>query len=300
MKNTTTNTWRDARALDPWAYPTPKPEFDVARLDVNFETVDKAKAERGLRVQHLRRAGSIEHRRLADTLQSCAPRARCCSAACPICCRRLRRWFVGSVLETLGDIPDPIAVTLIPGDQAVPAARLEDISPGRLKDMLRQQLRRAGVGDQIVAGGIDGDYDEAYGLWQPHFHLIAPASARPLFKALRRRFYAKSDRVYRPMLPQQLKNPAKQISYCVKSFWPQMVRYFDNAGKKRRDPRRLDEPLHVEWLMWRSRIPMVDLVFLHGVRRYGCELRRTGSSDGRPRIASGPATPAASGDVATW
>jgi hypothetical protein len=103
MKNTTTNTWRDARALDPWAYPSPKPEFDVARLDVGFETIDEAMAERDLRVQHLRRAGSIEHRKLAHTLRSCAPEARCRSAACPICCRRLRRWFVGSVLETLGD-----------------------------------------------------------------------------------------------------------------------------------------------------------------------------------------------------
>ena len=69
MKNTTANTWRDTRALDPWAYPSPRPEFDVARLDVGFETIDEAKAERDLHVQHLRRAGSIEQRKLADTLR---------------------------------------------------------------------------------------------------------------------------------------------------------------------------------------------------------------------------------------
>ena len=74
-----------------------------------------------------------------------------------------------------------------------------------------------------------------------------------------------------------------------------MVRYFDNAGKERRADRRLDEPLHVDWLLWRSRIPMVDLVFLQGVRRYGRELRRTGVSDRWQSIASGPATSAA-----TW
>src|SRR5215213_7505893 len=117
MKNTTT-TARDARALDPWAYPLPKPEFDVARLDVDFETADEAKAERDLRVQHLQRAGSIEHRRLADTLQSCAPGARCRSAACPICYRRLRRWLVGNVLGLFDDA-DLVAATLVPGDQAV-------------------------------------------------------------------------------------------------------------------------------------------------------------------------------------
>ena len=108
MKNTST-TARDARALDPWAFPLPRPEFDVRELVGDFETVGKAKAEHDLRVRHLRTAGAIEHGRLADKLEACAPKARCRSAACPICCRRLRMWFIGAVLEVLGDIPAPIA-----------------------------------------------------------------------------------------------------------------------------------------------------------------------------------------------
>ena len=52
---------------------------------------------------------------------------------------------LGSVLEIRGDIPDPIAVTLIPGDQAMATDDLRDFSPRRFGDMLRQQLRRPRV-----------------------------------------------------------------------------------------------------------------------------------------------------------
>ena len=70
----------------------------------------------------------------------------------------------------------------------------------------------------------------------------------------------------------------RQVSYCVKSFWPQKVRYFDDAGKERTSPRRLDNALHADWLVWRDRFPLADFLFLHGVRRYGGELRKPWSS----------------------
>ncbi len=57
MKNKTA-TARDGRALDPWAFPSPRQDYDVRKLVRSFETVGKAKAERDLRVRHLRTAGS--------------------------------------------------------------------------------------------------------------------------------------------------------------------------------------------------------------------------------------------------
>ncbi len=151
-----TTTARDARALDPWAFPLPRQEYDVRNLVGDFETVGKARAEHDLRVRHLRTAGAIEHGRLAGKLESCAPKARCRSAACPICCRRLRTWFIGAVLEILDEIPNPIAATLIPGGQAVSTGDLWDFSPKRLGGTLRQQLRRAGAGNQARDNGASG------------------------------------------------------------------------------------------------------------------------------------------------
>jgi hypothetical protein len=262
-----------ARALDPWSYLPPQPHIDIRKLVGGFETAEKAEAEHDLRVRHLRMAGAVEYQRLADKLESCAPKARCRSAACPICCRRLRMWFIGAVLEILGEIPDPIVATLIPGDQAVPTGDLQDLLPKRFGDMLRQQLRRTGAGNQIILGGIDGEYDKMHQLWQPHFHLIAPAALGPTFDEMRSRFYPRSDRVYRPVLTQPVNDPAKQVSYCVKSYWPQKVRYLDGTGKKHTSPRRLDNALHADWLVWRDQFPLADFLFLHGVRRYGGELR---------------------------
>ncbi len=272
MKNATI-TARNARALDPWAFPSSRSEYDIRKLVGDFETVGAAKAERDLRVRHLQMAGANEHGRLADKLETCAPEARCRSAACPICCRRFRWWFTGAVLEILGQIPDPIVATLIPGGQAVPTGDLRDFSPKRFGDMLRQQLRRTGAGNQVILGGIDGEYDEMHQLWQPHFHLIASASLKPTFDELRDRFYLRSDRVHRPVLTQPVNDPARQVSYCVKSYWPQKVRYLDDAGKKRTSRRRLDNGLHVDWLVWRDHFPLANFLFLHGVRRYGGELR---------------------------
>ncbi len=264
---------KHARAFDPWLCPPPRPHVDIRKLVGGFETVDAAKAERDLRVHHLRMAGAIEHGRLADKLEACAPEARCRSAACPICCRRLRMWFIGAVLEIFGGIPDPIVATLIPGGRAAPTGNLRDFSPKRFSDMLRQQLRRAGAGNQAILGGVDGEYDEMHRLWQPHFHLIAPAALGPTFDEMCGRFYPRSDRVHRPVLTQPVNDPARQVSYCVKSYWPQKVRYLDGAGKKRTSPRRLDDALHAYWLAWRDQFPLADFLFLHGVRRYGGELR---------------------------
>src|SRR4028119_1786421 len=121
---TTTAASKHIRAFNPWSFPPPRLHVDVRKLLGDFETADKAKAEQDLRVRHLRVAGSIEHRRLADKLESCIPNARCRSAACPICCRRLRMWITRAVLELLGGISNPIAATLIPGGQALSTSAL--------------------------------------------------------------------------------------------------------------------------------------------------------------------------------
>ena len=52
-----------------------------------------------------------------------------------------------------------------------------------------------------------------------------------------------------------------RAQYCVKSLKIQMVRYFDDAGKKRTAHRRLDNGLHVGWLAWRDQLSLVDFNF---------------------------------------
>jgi hypothetical protein len=267
---------QDLRIHDPWACPIPK-RSDPARLRINFETADEAVSERNLRMRHLRRAGIPEATWLAQELASCTLGVRCRSAACPICYRRFRRWWVGNTLQLLRGIPSLVHATLVHAEDAVSLGRIQDISLGNMADALRQRLRRAGLRG-IVIGGIDGEYDVAHGVWQPHYHLIFPAVSVPSFEVLRR-YYPSDGRVYRPVLVQPAHDRAQQISYCVKGYWPQKVRYVDRFSQKRTRKLRLDEPLHVAWLLWRAQLLPTEITFLQGVRRYGCKLRRAIWSD---------------------
>jgi hypothetical protein len=56
---------------------------------------------------------------IADRLERCAPKARCCSGACPECGRLLQRWFVRKSKALIRDAIDktdhqPVAITIIP------------------------------------------------------------------------------------------------------------------------------------------------------------------------------------------
>ncbi len=262
------------RGFDPWALPAPKRPVDPARRGIGFETPRAARAERDLRVVHLRRASIPGALRLAVTLAKCRPDARCRSAACPICCRRFRRWWTGAVLTFFRDVPGLVHVTLVHAGDAVGPSGLAAVSPGRLADATRQRLRRAGVGG-VVLGGLDGDFDPANGVWQPHFHFLGAVDPASGFDALRGEFPS-GGRVYRPVLVQPVGDRAAQASYGAKSYWPQRQRYLDRNGDERTRKRRLDEALHVAWLLWRARFSFTDFLFLQGVRRYGHELRPVG------------------------
>jgi hypothetical protein len=62
------------------------------------------------------------------------------------------------------------------------------------------------------------------------------------------------------------------VTYCVKGFWSERVHYLSKDGETRTGKRRLSEERHLEWLRWRGRQSFTDLLFLHGVRRYGSKL----------------------------
>jgi hypothetical protein len=273
------------RRFDPFDYGLPPPRCEIRRLDRDFETEEDAEAERGIRVESLRRTGTPEARRLAARLLACAPDDRCLLLVCPFCMRRLRIWCTGAALRLFRSEPALIAPTLIPARAAFPPAELHAFCPRRFGDALRQQLRRVGVHDEPVYGGIDADYDAHTGLIQPHYHVVAAAELGPAFEELGRRFYAErgellasgKPRVYRPALTEEVASRPEPISYTQKAYWPHRSRGVDGDGTLRRTrPIGLKEPLHGQWLLWRSRFGLTDFIFLSGIRRCGGELRPIG------------------------
>ncbi len=67
MKNRT-KTAKDACALDPWAFPSPRQAYDARKLVRGFETIDVAKAERDLHARGAVRLGRLPHLRPAPPL----------------------------------------------------------------------------------------------------------------------------------------------------------------------------------------------------------------------------------------
>jgi hypothetical protein len=257
--------------FNPWGYTTARQSIGL--LPREFESYQDATIELQKRIACLRVAGTLHHRLLAEHLEQCCRDSRCMLAACPLCMRQYRMWLVGEMIHIFEPYPELAAVTLIPAARAVGRDELVDVIPKRLRDTLRQQLHRYGNLHGPIIGGIDGDYDEANSVWQPHYHLIMPASLSNQFVELKTQYLPSTRRVYRPLLVQPVGDRAAQMSYAVKSYWPRKVRYYDQHQRKRTIHRRLKPAMHADWLVWRSQFDIPEFCFLAGVRRYGGSLR---------------------------
>ena len=268
----------------PFDAPLPPPERDIRRLlisvDANggFESYAAADGERVKRAARLARSSLPGAFSLAVRLSSCAHGARCLSPACPVCAGRVRIWFYGETAKVLG-VQHPTLwaqlklITLVNEGWIVPRSEIQCFSPKILVDRARHQFLRAGATGAIVIGAVHGEFDQTGQYWQPHLHLIAKGMSRASMRLLRQRHYRRSPRVYRPMVVQPLKNPEKQISYLLKSYWPMKVRYIDEEGCKRSTLQRIPEPFQSKYLMMLDQFNLLDLVFLVGVRRYGHALQ---------------------------
>jgi hypothetical protein len=273
------------RPFDPWNCTLPKPPNDARRLVANFETYKKAKAECDLRVDQLKQAGSNEARQLARDLVACAAGdGHCLSPACPLCVGRTRLWLTEQMLRLWPANVELELWTVIPAAYVAPPGGLHTQSPITLQDALRQQLSRAGIAGPIV-GGIDGEYDEGRGVWQPHPHLIIPATLNRDIWKLARRSYPRAPGVYKPALPRRVKHRPEAFSYVYKSYWPERVWWQTSDGSAKSRHRRLGEERHVEWLLWRDQFELTDFLFLRGVRRRGCRLELTATTE-RPHMTT--------------
>lgn len=255
-----------SRKLDPWQTDFPQPEFDPREVLPRFEKPKAARKERRFRQSILREGQRTAHHRLAAKLDRCSGDDRCLSPACPLCVGRFRIWYIGEMLRCLDDVEDLIFVTIINDEHAVPPNGLKECDPRRMSNGLRQQMKRVGFGNVPIMGGIDGDYRERTEQWRPHFHFVAPASAEPAFRELRKRFYCSSDQTHKPLVIKRVGNRAKQVSYCFKGYWRSKISY--TVGNQMRErARRLPAYRHREWLLWRDRFDISDFMFLYGARR---------------------------------
>lgn len=260
-----------ARGGNPWGHPWPIKEFDPRELVAGFESRRKARVESNERSSALLKSGSTHDRKLRRVLLGCKSGRRCLSPACPVCIRRYRGVTIGAALRFWRDFDALLFGTLIPPDAAVDPGGLHNVLPKRLEDRFRQQLTRLGITGPII-GWLDLDFDEERQVWQPHYHFIAPASARTELNALRR-FYNRTDRVPIPLKLEAVKDRPWQISYCMKGYAARTLRYKCSSGRPFRDHTRPRGECFPEWLRWAAGYHFSEFLFLYRVRRYGIGFR---------------------------
>lgn len=275
------------RAFNPLRLPLPSPEFDfVKTLKAKgklkgFETVVDSRVEDLFRVKALVGLGG-NHAILSNQLKKATDTEHLpLSPASHFYMRENRLRLVGAVHEYFHErgFPDSeiFAFTLIHQKWFVAGGSLSMQSAAKIKAKLLRYLERAGVtaADGLLFAGLHASFDDTG--YQLHFHgIVAGDKVRALRKLLGKFGFVSTERIYRPLKIGKLVNPARQISYCLQSWWPHEPAEVPFGGKRR----RLPPNAHAEFLMWMANQNLLELVVMSGMRigKNGIESTRSPNS----------------------
>jgi len=268
--------------------PIPKipPEFDVRHL-VNagidkrgrrvgaFETLKEAKKESRHRFRLLCEDDTDDEALiLAQMLLACEKRARCESSACPVCVRRRRIQWSAAVLQFLADydLKDLSFITLINPADALPAGQLHTFGPVAFRNRLRRQLERAGIDKTrcFLIGGIDGEWDAGWSVFQPHTHFITlNITSADLARAIKS-WPSDPDRVRVRKRLEPINDLPRVVTYLDKSWWPAVARIKNPLGIHAHHKRRPPPEIEREILLWLDHYRSADLRLFYGLKsRHG-------------------------------
>lgn len=184
----------------------------------------------------------------------------CKLPVCAVCARAYRQGPIAQLHALAHAYAGPHEVaTIYLG--LFPPDSLGDADVRRTHEMFRKRLDRAGFKGAIVAGGIEVAWQEHWQRWLLHAQVLAigvdPQAWQQLEAALEKSGTAD------PVRPVALRNPDRQLSYCIK-----FVTY-QQPGRRRfgLPPDRL-----VELAAWWSQYRFEDFFFAYGARRRGGRL----------------------------
>jgi hypothetical protein len=263
-------------------------EQNDIRLMKGFETFRSAKIERNKRVYTLWRSKNEEDQLLGERLSECRQGHRCLSTACPICFRQLRRWWLAEAKHIFDSFSGGRVATVIFYSAAMTDDQLDIFDPTKLHNRLRKQLNRSGFKLPVI-GSLELDYHVEDELWHPHYHLLifdVKADVEKIRKVLNGstnkmpKAYidrVPSNKVYRPLLVQKIKNSRRQLSYLFKSYSKHITAWYASGKRKTRSTRlRVSQERLV--LRFKDRVGFKGLMFLYKARQVGNQLVATVST----------------------
>jgi hypothetical protein len=125
----------------------------------------------------------------------------------------------------------------------------------------------------FLFGYLHGEFEPLSQEYQLHFHGVCAGEKLNAFNRLRnKQGYTRTDKIYHPIVINPLKDPARQISYLIQSFWPKKARVRIRDGddgefhRRERSKGRIREPYQSLYLLWLDKWRLVDLFELNGIR----------------------------------
>ncbi len=194
------------------------------------------------RIRFLRKHGKTDPRAksLAERLQSCRPRRRCLSGACPECGRLLQRWFVRACKRFISDHLETqnrelIAISIVPSGSTVVPGNLQLFSIANVHRRIKHALAKTHVA--VAIGGINFSFNEDRDgkyqpVWMPHLHVITTTNNKEALKRELAKRFPRAVMIPRPIKISPFKNKARRWSYALKTYFG---RRFGYDQKKERE-----------------------------------------------------------------
>lgn len=271
------------------SYPRVLRRYDVRRL-VNtgvdkrgrpvgpFESIKDARRECRHRIRLLRAQPDPASQALAELLERCKRSRPCGSVACFRCARVRRIRHSATILQFLAAYPltDLRLLTLINPADAIAPGQLHTLGPMKLIARTRRQLERVGVAKKAVflIGGVDGEWDRGWSLYQPHVHMVAfGVTAHQLAQLIKP--WPKHARVRMRKRRDPIDDLPRVVAYLEKSFWPAIARKNNPAGIQPHKKRRPDPAIEAEVLHWLHQQSASSLRLMFGAKTYGGAVMKT-------------------------
>jgi hypothetical protein len=187
-------------------------------------------------------------------------RHRCSLPICAVCARAYRQGPIAQLHALANAYVGPHEVATIYLSLIRPGC-LAAVDVPRAREMFRKRLDRAGFKGAIVVGGIEVVWQENWQRWLLHAHAVAIGVDADAWEQLEAAL--EDSGTAKPVDHVPLRDPAEQLSYCVK-----FVSYHQ-PGRRLvpLPPDRL-----VELAAWWSRHRFEDFLFAYGARRRGGRL----------------------------
>lgn len=224
-----------------------------------FETPDDA-AQYSQALESLLRRTKGGHDS-AEFLNDCREGHYTCGKPfCPLCARQFRRWLFGQTSQIFSHEDKPHRVLNLHFG-AWKAGDLGSANPDRIRDRLRKQSNRAGLGEVVAVGGIEAALKDGH--WLVHGHVAVAGAGKDKRDRLRAYFDGAGSK--RPFVDQEMRDPAKQLSYVLKFHSYQRPAKGGQAYPLKRNAA-------LELVRWQNGRSFEDFLFLKGLRRRGVRI----------------------------